>query len=89
MMKAVAKRVILEEELARQRRVGVQRDRRGAVERFVADGANCGRCRPAVALEKIERLRLLDGGMLSRVLGVQLVDGVPCHAGDRLAAANV
>ena len=71
MVEAVPKRVILHEELARQRRVGIQRDRGRAIERFVRDRANRGRGLPAVALEQIERLGLFDGRVLPRMIGIQ------------------
>src|SRR6185295_5073555 len=83
MVEAVPKRVVLHEELTRQRRVGIQRDGGRAIERFVGERANGGRGRPAIPLEKIERLGFFDRGVLARVIGVQFVNGVPGDAGDR------
>jgi len=88
MMEAVPKRVVLHEELTRQRGVAVQRDGGRAIERFVADRSN-GRCRlPAVALKKIQRFGLFDRSVLSRMFGVHLMNRVPCDAGDRLSGGQ-
>ena len=80
MVIAVTDGMILEKELARQRRVGIERDSSDPIELFVAERANRGgRCR-AVPREQVERLVLRHGGVLLGVLGIDVVHHVPGHA---------
>ena len=80
--------VVLEHELARERRVGVERHRRRPIELLVAERADGGRRRRAVAPEQIERRLFRDGVVLPGVPGVHLVDVIHGHAGHRLAAGQ-
>jgi hypothetical protein len=84
-MIAVPHSVILEKELARKGSIGVQRDRRSAIQLRVGEGADRRRGCPAVALEQIQRRVFCRGILLPEVLGIDLVDSVPGYAGYRLA----
>ena len=81
---AVPHRVILEKELAGERRVGVERYRRGAVELRVLQPADGGRGKLAVPTKQLDRLLARGVGVLAGMGGVDVVDGVPGHPGDRL-----
>src|SRR5579859_6605521 len=74
---AVSNRMILQHELTRQRRIGVERYRRGPIELLVAERANRGRRGRAVATQQRERLILRHAVELLRVNGVQVMDHVP------------
>src|SRR5204863_9048866 len=89
MMIAVPNRMILEEELAAERSIGVQRHRHCTIEIFVAQSPDRRRGRRAIALQKFERLALRDARVLPRVPGVDVVDDVRGDADDRLAAADL
>ena len=84
MVVAVPHRVILQKELASERRVGVERDRRGAVELRVLQPADGGGGEPAVPAKQLDRLLARGLGVLAGMSGVDLVHGVPGHPGDRL-----
>ena len=95
-MIAVAHRVILEHELARDRRVAVERDRRGAIELLVAQRADRGRGRRAVLPQQIDALRVLRRRIvLGRVGGVHRVHVVhvtpapACRATTICASVNL
>ena len=80
--------VILEHELARERRVIAERHRGRAIEVFVPECPN-GRCRSrAVETEQIQRCRLRDGVVLHGVPCVHLVDSAPGHARHRLSCGD-
>src|SRR6187431_1071301 len=83
MMVTVTNRVILQKELARQRRVGIERDRSRPIELFVAERTNrSGGCR-TVETQQVERRVLRDRGVRLGVRGIDVVDDVPGHTGDR------
>lgn len=67
----------------RQRRVGVERDRRGAVELRVLQPADGGG-ESAVPAKQLDRFLARGLGVLAGMGGVDLVHGVPGHTGDRL-----
>lgn len=75
--------VVLEEELARERRVEVKRDRRHAVELLVPQVAD-GLGELGVPAEEGDRLHTGCRDVLAGMPGVDLVHGVPGDAGDRL-----
>src|SRR5215207_10526118 len=70
MMPRVPDGVVLEHELAGARSVGVERERRGAIELLVAERTDRrSRCR-AVLFQELERLLLGDTVEAPRVIGV-------------------
>ena len=79
-MIAVPHRVILEYELTREWRVGVQGHRGGPIEILVAERPDHRRSRRAVVPEQLQRRFLRHGVVLLGVRGIQLVDGIPGHS---------
>lgn len=71
--------VILKYELARERRIGVERHRRGLIEFLVAQSSDCRRRCRAVAPEQIQRPHFRDGVVLLGVFGVHLVYDTVCE----------
>src|SRR5262249_13749459 len=84
----VAHRVILQQKLASERSVAVERHRRGAVEFFVGKGTDCRGRRRTVAFQQSECSFFGDVVILFCVIAVYRIDDVPCHTGDRLAGSE-
>src|SRR5512143_2669580 len=76
-MIAVSHCVILEHELAGQRSVGVERDKRCAIQLLVAEAANDPFGRTAVELQTLECGVLCDSVVFLRMVGVELMDDIP------------
>ena len=83
-MVAVADRVVLEEELAGQRGVGVQRHGRGGVELRITERPDGRRGRRAVAPEQIDRRLAGHRLVVASVSGIDVVHDIPGDADDRL-----
>ena len=92
---AVPNRVVLEHELAGERRIGVERHGGGPIELLVAESPDRSRGCRAVAPKQIERRVSRNGVVLSCVPGIHLVDDVPGHSrhwfafGKRLRQLNL
>src|SRR5436190_7479168 len=88
MVIAVPDGVILEHELARERRFGIERDRSRLAELFVGERPDGVGRRCTVATEQIKGLAFRDGSILRGVPGIHRVDVVHGHAGYRLPFGN-
>src|SRR5262245_66491023 len=77
---AMPNRMVLEEELAGERGIGVERDRSGAIQLLIAESPDGGRSCGAIAPQQVERRLLGDRVVLLGVLRVDRVDVVPAHA---------
>src|SRR5262249_48921585 len=88
-VEAVPHRVILEEELARERRIPVHRVGSNAVEIRLRDGAERGCRRRGILLYQGDRFRLADAVEIARVLGVDGVHVVPRDVIDDAAAGQL
>ena len=84
----MAYRMILQHELRGQRCVSIERNRRRAVEILIAERPDRRRCRGAVALQQIDRVRGRRAGVLIGVARVHGVDACPGDAGDRLSGGE-
>ncbi len=85
MVIAVADRVILEHELARERSLTVERHGRRLCKLLVGQGPDGGRRGGAVLTYQIDRGFPGDAGVFCRMPGVHLVDVVGRHACNGLA----
>src|SRR5262245_13307752 len=74
MVIAVPNGVVLQHELAGERGVGIERDRRRSVQLIVGQLANRRRGRRAVAAEQIQRRLFRHRVVLARVMGVDVAD---------------
>jgi len=88
MMEAMSDGVILEQKLAGDRRVGVERNQSGPIELLIAERANRGGRGGAIAVEKLQRSPLRDSGVLLGVTGVHVVDHLVRDAGYRLTGRD-
>jgi hypothetical protein len=78
-------RVILQHELAGERRVAIERHRRGAIQLFIAESADRGSRRSAVGFQQRKRGFFRGRVMLLCMVAVYVSDNVPGHAGNGLA----
>ena len=62
----------------------MSRDRRGAIQLFVREGAYCLRGGVAIVTQELKSLFLADRCVFARVFRVHLSHGAPCHSGHRL-----
>ena len=84
----VAHRMILKDELASERSIAIERHGRGAIQFFIGESTDCRGRRRTVVCQQRERGFLCNAVILFRVVAVHRVDGIPRHAGDRLAGSE-
>src|SRR5258705_3113242 len=89
MMVAMSDCMILEHELGGDRGITVERCWSSAIELIVAQSADRGSRRGAVASEQFERSLSPDGRVLLRVPGIHCVDVVASYALDRLSGRDL
>jgi hypothetical protein len=84
-MIAVPHRMIFDHELARERSIAIERHSGSAIQ-FVIGKSPCGSGRRSTVLcQQRERIVLCRAVIPFRVVAIHCVNGVPGHAGDRLA----
>src|SRR5215467_4224540 len=88
MVVTVPHRMILQEELASEWSVTVERHRRRAVELFVGRGPDCRGRRRAVGFQQCECGFFGDVVVLFCMVSVDRIDRVPRHPRDRLAGSE-
>ena len=88
MIETVAKGVVLDEELGREGRMGIEGYGYGIVQIGIRKGAHAV-CRGlAVVSQQLEGFLFADAGVPLGMVGIHLVDHIPRHAGDRIAGRN-
>jgi hypothetical protein len=78
-METVPKRVVLDEELRRKRRLRVERDQRCGVQLFVRERTDRVGCRFAITAQESKRFRFPHSTVLLSVLRIHMGHCIPSH----------